>query len=195
MVDGDQSLLVDTLFDLKLTRTMLAGMRDAEPTATRAFDKLVNTHANAGHCNGNELVAEAEIIASKATADELAAESPAAMDISLADYDSCGRPADRMLSSVGEDAGAGSGTLCVALDGTGLPARPSETVGRAGRDCAGLAPGRRRWALWLLEPGDRGRPAPGSAAGSTTAGPNGCVWPHGRSACPHQRLCPAPRYV
>jgi len=76
VVDGDQSLLVDTLFDLKLTRTMLAGMRDAEPVATRAFDKLVNTHANADHCNGNELVAEAEIIASKATADELAAESP-----------------------------------------------------------------------------------------------------------------------
>jgi len=76
IVDGDESLLVDTLFDLKLTRSMLAGMRDAEPAATRAFDKLVNTHANADHCNGNELVAEAEIIASKATADELAAESP-----------------------------------------------------------------------------------------------------------------------
>ena len=76
VVDGDESLLVDTLFDLELTRAMLAGMRDAEPSATQAFNKLVNTHANADHCNGNELVAEAEIIASKATADELAAESP-----------------------------------------------------------------------------------------------------------------------
>ena len=76
VVDGDESLLVDTLFDLKLTRAMLVNMRAAEPGATRAFDKLVNTHANADHCNGNELVAEAEIIASGATARELAAEPP-----------------------------------------------------------------------------------------------------------------------
>ena len=76
VVDGDESLLVDTLFDLKLTRAMLERMRAAEPTATAAFDKLVNTHANADHCNGNELVSEAEIIASSATARELAAEAP-----------------------------------------------------------------------------------------------------------------------
>lgn len=77
VVDGDQSLLVDTLFDLKLTRAMLSGMRDAEPAATRTFDTLVNTHANPDHCNGNELVAEAEIIASRAAAEEMAAQSPA----------------------------------------------------------------------------------------------------------------------
>ena len=76
VVDGDESLLIDTLFDLKLTRAMLDGMRAAEPVAARAIDKLVNTHANADHCNGNELVAEAEIIASRATAAELAAEPP-----------------------------------------------------------------------------------------------------------------------
>ena len=33
IVDGDKSLLVDTLFDLKLTREMLATMRDAVPAA------------------------------------------------------------------------------------------------------------------------------------------------------------------
>ena len=77
VVDGDQSLLVDTLFDLKLTHAMLSGMRDAEPAATRTFDTLVNTHANPDHCNGNELVAEAEIIASRAAAGEMAAQSPA----------------------------------------------------------------------------------------------------------------------
>ena len=64
VVDGEESLLVDTLFDLKLTRAMLEGMRRAEPAATRRFDKLVNTHTDPDHCNGNELVAEAEIIAS-----------------------------------------------------------------------------------------------------------------------------------
>jgi glyoxylase-like metal-dependent hydrolase (beta-lactamase superfamily II) len=72
IVDGDQSLLVDTLFDLPLTAEMLAAMRAAEPD-TR-IGTLVNTHANGDHCNGNELVSGAEIIASQACAEELAAE-------------------------------------------------------------------------------------------------------------------------
>ncbi|MDE2806023.1 MAG: MBL fold metallo-hydrolase [Gemmatimonadota bacterium] len=76
VVDGKESLLVDTLFDLGLTRAMLAAMRDAEPLATRDFDKLVNTHANPDHCNGNELVGGAEIIASRAAAEEMRAQSP-----------------------------------------------------------------------------------------------------------------------
>jgi len=76
IVDGDQSLLVDTLFDLRLTAEMLATMRDAVPTATSQFDRLVNTHANGDHCYGNELVSDAEIIASRATAEEMAAEGP-----------------------------------------------------------------------------------------------------------------------
>ena len=76
IVDGDEALLVDTLFDVRLTREMLDAMRAAEPAATKAFNTLVNTHSNGDHCNGNELVAEAEIIASKTTAEELAAETP-----------------------------------------------------------------------------------------------------------------------
>jgi glyoxylase-like metal-dependent hydrolase (beta-lactamase superfamily II) len=72
IVDGDQSLLVDTLFDLPLTAEMLAAMRAAEPDMS--ISTLVNTHANGDHCNGNELVSGAEIIASQACADELAAE-------------------------------------------------------------------------------------------------------------------------
>ena len=76
IVDGDESLIVDTLFDKPLTRDMLKAMRGAEPEATRGFDFLVNTHANADHCNGNELVTGAEIVASSACADELARENP-----------------------------------------------------------------------------------------------------------------------
>ena len=76
VVDGDESLLVDTLFDLNLTRTMLAAMRDAEPLAARNVDKLVNTYADPDHCNGNELVDGAEIIGSIAAAEEMAARSP-----------------------------------------------------------------------------------------------------------------------
>ncbi len=76
IVDGDQSLLVDTLFDKPLTKNMLAAMAAAEPKATKQFNFLVNTHANADHCNGNELVDGAEIIASRACRDELAREDP-----------------------------------------------------------------------------------------------------------------------
>ncbi len=70
VVDGDQSLLVDTLFDLRLTREMLAAMRRATPAAAR-IGTLVNTHANGDHCYGNELVGDARIVASRASAAEM----------------------------------------------------------------------------------------------------------------------------
>ncbi|HEY8120035.1 MAG TPA: MBL fold metallo-hydrolase [Myxococcota bacterium] len=71
VVDGDRSLLVDTLFDLRLTREMLDAMRRAEPRAAARIGTLVNTHANGDHCYGNALVAGAEIVASTATAEEM----------------------------------------------------------------------------------------------------------------------------
>ena len=65
VVDGDASLLVDTLFDLRLTADMLESMRRATAAAEQ-IDIVVNTHANGDHCYGNELVAGAEIVASQA---------------------------------------------------------------------------------------------------------------------------------
>ena len=70
IVDQEESLLVDTLFDLALTDEMLRAMRSAEPRAG-AIDTLVNTHANGDHCHGNELVTGARIIASSASAAEM----------------------------------------------------------------------------------------------------------------------------
>jgi len=78
IVDGEQSLLVDTLFDLELTQQMLRSMRSAEPLA-KDIDTLVNTHANGDHCHGNELVHGAEIIASSAAAQEMAELTPETM--------------------------------------------------------------------------------------------------------------------
>lgn len=71
VVDGEASLLVDTLFDLALTGEMLGAMRRAEPRAAARIDVLVNTHANGDHCYGNSLAAGAEIIASRACAEEM----------------------------------------------------------------------------------------------------------------------------
>ncbi len=79
VADGDACMVVDTLFDLPLTEAMLAAMRGAEPAATAAYDFLVNTHSNGDHCNGNELVGDAQIIASKACLEEMASESPEMM--------------------------------------------------------------------------------------------------------------------
>ncbi len=79
VVDGDACMVVDTLFDKPLTQAMLDAMRGAEPSATQHFDYLINTHSNGDHCNGNELVGDAQIIASKACLEELANESPEMM--------------------------------------------------------------------------------------------------------------------
>jgi glyoxylase-like metal-dependent hydrolase (beta-lactamase superfamily II) len=70
VIDGKASLLIDTLFDLKLTQEMLDSMRKSVPAAAQ-IDMLVNTHANGDHCYGNQLVADAEIIASARTAEEM----------------------------------------------------------------------------------------------------------------------------
>jgi glyoxylase-like metal-dependent hydrolase (beta-lactamase superfamily II) len=76
LVMGDGvSLLVDTLFDLKLTAEMLAAMQPV--TRVSPIGTLVNTHANGDHCYGNELVEGAEIIASAATAHEMNEVPPA----------------------------------------------------------------------------------------------------------------------
>ena len=70
VVDGESSLLVDTLYDVKTTGEMLAAMRRATPAA-QAIDTVVNTHANGDHCWGNQLVRDAEIIGSRRCAEEM----------------------------------------------------------------------------------------------------------------------------
>lgn len=64
---SEGSLLVDTLFDLHLTREMLEAMRAVAPD----ISVLVNTHANGDHCWGNELVSGARIVATARTAAEM----------------------------------------------------------------------------------------------------------------------------
>ena len=76
--DGEASLLVDTLFDTRLTAEMLTTMRDAVPAA-KDIGTVVNTHANGDHCWGNQLVRDAEIIASARGAAEMAELPPSLM--------------------------------------------------------------------------------------------------------------------
>ncbi len=74
---GD-ALLVDTLYDLNLTRRMLDTMRRRTQDADN-IETVVNTHANGDHCWGNQLVAGAEIVASRRAADEMREFSPKLM--------------------------------------------------------------------------------------------------------------------
>jgi cyclase len=74
LIVGDgRSMLVDTLFDLRLTEAMLDSM--AAYTAGSPVVSVVNTHANGDHCYGNSAVtrrwSEVEIVSSTATACEM----------------------------------------------------------------------------------------------------------------------------
>ncbi|MBN1654268.1 MAG: MBL fold metallo-hydrolase [Deltaproteobacteria bacterium] len=80
ITDGGQSLLVDTLFDLRSTREMLDSMRKAEPAATKRIGTLVITHANGDHFYGSELVKGAEVICTATCAEEMAEAPPQMME-------------------------------------------------------------------------------------------------------------------
>jgi cyclase len=69
------SLLVDTLYDLRLTQEMLDSM--APVLASHPIDAALNTHANPDHCFGNQLLPDTtEIYASAVSAAEMREVSP-----------------------------------------------------------------------------------------------------------------------
>jgi cyclase len=78
LVVGDgASLLVDTLWDPRLTRRMLAAV--APLTEKAPIETVVNTHSDGDHWWGNQEVAEAEIIATESASAVMEDESPAEM--------------------------------------------------------------------------------------------------------------------
>jgi cyclase len=79
LVVGDESsVLVDTLFDLRLTGEMLATMRRAVPAAAH-IETLVNTHGDGDHTYGNQLLSGARIVASEQAAQQMGELPPQAM--------------------------------------------------------------------------------------------------------------------
>jgi cyclase len=83
VTEGDSSLLVDTLFDLRLTAAMLETMRRTTTAADR-IATVVNTHSNGDHWYGNALVSAAEIVTSRTCAEEMKAVPPSVMASLLA---------------------------------------------------------------------------------------------------------------
>ncbi|MGY8938319.1 MAG: MBL fold metallo-hydrolase [Alphaproteobacteria bacterium] len=100
ITDGDEALLVDTLFDLKLTREMLDAMRDATPQAND-IGTLINTHSNGDHTFGNQLVEGAEIIASAACAAEMKERGPEELAQIMREAPSLGEGGKFLLEAMG----------------------------------------------------------------------------------------------
>jgi cyclase len=98
---GETTMLVDTLFDLRLTQEMLDTMRRAVPAA-RSIDTLVNTHGDPDHTFGNQLVGGAQIVASARAAEEmLGGESPDALRGLMAAAPQMGAAGEYILRAFG----------------------------------------------------------------------------------------------
>jgi cyclase len=79
VVSEGGSLLIDTLFDLALTRTMLEEMEPV--TSAHPIVQAMNTHGNGDHWFGNQLLPEGiPIIASAAAVEDMKAAPPALLD-------------------------------------------------------------------------------------------------------------------
>jgi cyclase len=77
LVSAGGGLIVDTLYDLALTRELLALYAEVHPHVP---SRLVNTHHNGDHCWGNQLLPDAEIIAHRGCADRFDSFLPAAAE-------------------------------------------------------------------------------------------------------------------
>jgi glyoxylase-like metal-dependent hydrolase (beta-lactamase superfamily II) len=77
MIDAGGGLLVDTLYDVKLTKEMAALYAQVRPAPPEV---VVNTHHNGDHCWGNQVFAGAEIIAHRGCAERFSAFTPQAAE-------------------------------------------------------------------------------------------------------------------
>jgi glyoxylase-like metal-dependent hydrolase (beta-lactamase superfamily II) len=79
IVGSGESMLVDTLFDLRLTREMLGAMDPL--TAANPITRAANTHGNGDHYFGNQLLPDGiPIFATAPAIDEMRAVPPSAAD-------------------------------------------------------------------------------------------------------------------
>jgi cyclase len=151
VVDGESTLLVDTLFDLRLTGEMLDEMKRCVPAAG-TIGTLVNTHANGDHTFGNQLARGARIVASRKTAEEMLELPPAALAALREAATQMGATGEFMLECFG------------SFDFTGIElVPPGETfdgelqmrVGTKGVQLIEVGPAHTRGDTLVFVPGDR----------------------------------------
>ncbi|MEL1251171.1 MBL fold metallo-hydrolase [Aurantiacibacter gilvus] len=78
IISDGESMLVDTLVSLPLTRTMLEDFKRRVPGAEH-IDTVVNTHANPDHFFGNQLLSDARIIGTETAARDMSRFDPASL--------------------------------------------------------------------------------------------------------------------
>lgn len=102
VTDGDQSLVIDTLYDARLAAEMAEQYRRVAEGAR--LDTVVNTHANGDHCWGNQVFRDASIIATRAAAREMQDITPGFMNTVVKVcrvVSGLGRPAKAALGMLG----------------------------------------------------------------------------------------------
>jgi cyclase len=109
VVGRHESLLIDTLWDTRLTGRMLDAM--ATPTAGAPINRLVNTHGDPDHCWGNQLLKGAEIIATRAGAADMARDDPRRLRLLKEAGNLAGRVGSRGLTLRGGGRFPGAGKL------------------------------------------------------------------------------------
>jgi cyclase len=75
LVGDGESILIDTLWDERLTRRMLDALAPAREGAP--IQRLINTHGDGDHWYGNGLLGRNEIVATEAAAEQMRSEPPA----------------------------------------------------------------------------------------------------------------------
>jgi glyoxylase-like metal-dependent hydrolase (beta-lactamase superfamily II) len=99
IASGGETLLVDTLMSVPLTRDMLDAFK-AVPGGDH-IDRLVNTHANPDHFFGNGLVADAEIIGTSEAKKEMAGFNPKMLAGLAANYQQMGEGGEFLYETMG----------------------------------------------------------------------------------------------
>jgi glyoxylase-like metal-dependent hydrolase (beta-lactamase superfamily II) len=150
LVGNGESLVIDTLWDTRLTRRMLDAMRPH--TAEAPIRRLVNTHGDPDHWWGNQLLSGSEIIATRAGAEDMLGEDPGRLRLMSRAGQVLGHLGGRplRLPGVSQLAGLGAyGRMLAPYDFSGMtPTRPTVTFDRK----LGLDVGGRRVELIEVGP-------------------------------------------
>lgn len=153
IVSNGETLLVDTLMSVPLTRIMLDALKAKVPEA-RKIDRLVNTHANPDHFFGNGLVADAVIIATNETKKEMAAFNPRMLADLKDNYPSMGDAGAFLFETMGRKFDF-SGVDEVTLPTSTFDGRLSLFVGDKLVELTDLGPAHTQSDTIAWLPGDR----------------------------------------
>jgi glyoxylase-like metal-dependent hydrolase (beta-lactamase superfamily II) len=153
IVSDGETLLVDTLMSVPLTREMLDRLAAKVPEAAH-IDRLVNTHANPDHFFGNGLVADAEIIGTSEAKREMAGFNPRALAGLKDNYAQMGDAGEFLYETMGRKFDF-SGVDGITLPNRTFDGRLDIVVGSKAVELIDLGPAHTLSDTIVWVPGDR----------------------------------------